>query len=183
MQAGTAFNRRALRGFTLVETMISAAIASVLILGTINVFLHIMRGDLALANYSEMNRQARGVLEQMSRDFRGAADISSCSASGVTVLVPETPAATTWEQVRWAYDPNTQQVTRTLPDGTSTVVARNVRTFAFSYYNTSGVATAAPVEMKQIQLSMHIVRFVQQTTTSEYVISAKFTLRAKSTTL
>ena len=44
------------------------------------------------------------------------------------------------------------------------------------------MAPGNDVELKQIQLSMRLYRTVQSAATSEYVTSAQFTLRAKSTT-
>ena len=72
-------------------------------------------------------------------------------------------------------------MTRTV-GGVSTIYATDVTSFVFTYYNTAGVAPGNDVELKQIQLSMRLYRTVQSAATSEYVTSAQFTLRAKSTT-
>ena len=60
-------------------------------------------------------------------------------------------------------------------------LARDVHTFAFFYANGNNVETASLVEVKQVQLSLRILRLVASSITSEYVISAQFTMRAKST--
>jgi len=44
-----------------------------------------------------------------------------------------------------------------------------------------GIQTSSLVEVKQIQVSLRMLRLVASTITSEYVISAQFTMRAKST--
>jgi hypothetical protein len=99
----------------------------------------------------------------------------------VLIKVPADSTATTWQDVTWAYNATTRTVTRTV-GGVATVYAKDVTSFVFTYYNTAGVAPGNDVELKQIQLSMRLYRTVQSAATSEYVTSAQFTLRAKSTT-
>ena len=90
------------------------------------------------------------------------------------------PAATTTQDVTWDYDPVNATVTRETTSGTVTM-ARDVNTFSLYYANGSNVETASLVEVKQVQLSLRMLRLVAGTVTSEYVISAQFTMRAKST--
>ncbi|MFI5336874.1 MAG: type II secretion system protein J [Opitutales bacterium] len=183
MPAGPISRVRA-RGFTLVEVMISLTLCSLLALAAITSFLYTLRGEKSLANYSEMNATARLVLEQMGRDFRSCGDVPAggFNSTTVTLKVPADTSGTNWQTVVWAYNSAAQTVGRTV-NGNTTVYAANVSSFTFSFYNINGVAPVNDIELKQIQISMRILRSVQAASTSEYVISAQFTLRSKSTTV
>jgi prepilin-type N-terminal cleavage/methylation domain-containing protein len=184
MPAGPTFNSpRTARGFTLVEVLISVSLASLLTLAAMTSFLFTLRGERSLANYSEMNARARLVLEKMGRDFRMAGDVPAggFSSSSILIKVPTDSTATVWQDVTWSYNATAGTVTRTV-GGVGTIFATHVTSFVFTYYNTAGVAPGNDVELKQIQLSMRLFRTVQSAATSEYVTSAQFTLRAKSTT-
>lgn len=172
------------RGFTLVEVMVAVSLCGMLTLAALTSFLFTLRGERALTNYSTMNATARKALEQMGRDFRSAGDIPSggFSSTSVTLKVPQNAAGTAWQSVVWSYDPGAKTVTRTI-NGTSATYATNVVSFVLSYFNAAGSAPSNDIEIKQVQLSMRILNMVQSTATSEYVISAQFTLRAKSTTV
>lgn len=183
MQAGPT-SKATRRGFTLVEVLIATSLATILTLAALTSFLFTIRGERSLANYSEMNAKARKVLEQMGRDFRSAGDVPAGGFTSTSVLikVPTDSSATSWQDVTWTYDSGAKTVTRTT-GGVSTVYATNVSSFAFSFYNISSNTPGNDVELKQIQLSMRILRTVESATTSEYVISAQYTLRSKSTTV
>ncbi len=170
-------------GFTLVEVLISVTLAAMLMLAALTSFLFTLRGERSLANYSEMNAKARMLLDKIGRDFRMAGDVPAggFNSSSVLIKVPTDSSATTWQDVTWSYNATAGTVTRTV-GGVGTIYATNVTSFVFTYYNTAGVAPGNDVELKQIQLSMRLLRTVQSAATSEYVTSAQFTLRAKSTT-
>ena len=170
-------------GFTLVEMLISVSLAAMLTLAALSAFVFTLRGERSLANYSEMNARARLVLEQMGRDFRSAGDVPAGSFNSTSVLLklPTDSSATAWQDVTWTYNSSAKTVTRTV-GGVGTVYATDVTSFVFTYYNTAGVAPGNDVELKQIQLSMRLLRQVQSAATSELIMSAQYTLRAKSTT-
>lgn len=179
----TAEATRNLRGFTLVEVLISVSLAALLTLAALTSFLFTLRGERSLAYYSEMNARARIVLDKMGSDFRMAGDVPAggFNSSSVLIKVPTDSTSTAWQNVTWAYNSTARTVTRTV-GGVATIYATDVTSFVFTYYNTAGAAVGNDVELKQIQLSMRLYRTVQTATTSEYVTSAQFTLRAKSTT-
>jgi prepilin-type N-terminal cleavage/methylation domain-containing protein len=181
--AGPIFRNRR-QGFTLVEILVATSLAALLTLAALTSFIFTLRGERSLANYSEMNAKARKVLEQMGRDFRSAGDVpvGGFNSTSVTCSIPVDSSASSWQSVVWAYNPNAKTVTRTL-GGVSTTYASDVSSFAFTFYNITGNTPVNDVELKQIQLSMRILRNVGTATTSEYVISAQFTLRSKSTTI
>lgn len=184
MQAGRDYNRRRARGFTLVEVMIASTLCAMLILAATVSFVYILKGERSLANYSEMNGKARKILEQMGRDFRSCGDVPAggFSSTSVTLKAPTDTSGTAWQNVTWSYDSSNSTVSRTV-GGVATVYATDVSSFSFTFYNINGVAPSNDVELKQVQLSMRILRNVASIITSEYVISAQFTLRSKSTTV
>ncbi len=152
-----------------------------LTLALLTSYVFIARGDRSLQNYGDMNAQARKLLEKLGADLRGATDVTNFTATSLTLTVPTNLAGTTTQDVVWDYDSAGGTVTR--QDTTSTkTFARDVQTFAFYYANGNNVETTSLVEVKQVQLSLRMLRLVASSLTSEYVISAQFTMRAKSTT-
>ena len=151
-----------------------------LTLALLTSYLFIARGDRSLQNYGEMNVQARALLEQLGADLRAATDVTNFTASQLMLTVPTNLAGTTTQDVTWSYDSVSATVTRQDNSGTKTY-ARDVHTFAFYYNNGNNVETTSLVEVKQVQLSLRLLRLVASAVTSEYVISAQFTMRAKST--
>ena len=169
-------------GFSLVELMISLTLIMILTLALLTSFTFIARGDQSLANYGEMNAQARKLLEQIGRDLRTATDVTNFTATSLTITVPTNTAGTATQDVIWSYDSVSRTVSR--HDTTSTKqYARDVEIFSFYYYNSASpsVETTSLVEVKQVQLRLRMLRLVASSITSEYVISSQFTMRAKST--
>lgn len=160
--------------------MISLTLIMILTLALLTSFVFIARGDRSLQNYGEMNAQARKLLEQLGQDLRAATDVTNFTVTTMTITVPTNRFATATEDIIWSYDAVTATVTRQSTSLT-TIFARDVNTFAFYYANGNNVQTSSLVEVKQVQLTLRMLRLVASTVTSEYVISAQFTMRAKST--
>ena len=168
-------------GFSLVELLVSLGLMGILTLALLTSFTFIARGDRSLANYGEMNAQARLMLEKLGSDLRSATDVTNFTTTSLTISVPTNPAVTTTQDVVWSYNSVAKTLSR--QDSTSTTIyARDVDTFIFYYANGNNVATTSLVEVKQVQVSLRMLRLVASAVTSEYVISTQFTMRAKSTT-
>jgi type II secretory pathway component PulJ len=180
MWAGQVKRRRAAGAFTLAELMISLALVAMLTLALLTSYVFIARGDRSLQNYGDMNSQARRMLELLGEDLRAATDVTNFTGTSLTITVPTNADATTTQDVTWDYNSVTRVLTRQAGATTATL-ARDVETFAFYYANGSNVQTSSLVEVKQVQLSLRMLRLVAGTITSEYVISTQFTMRAKST--
>lgn len=75
------------RGFTLVEVLIASSLASILMAAVMSTFLMVGRSGMALANYSEMDGEARQALDTFARDVRQAGEITWNSATSITVAV------------------------------------------------------------------------------------------------
>lgn len=184
MLAGHPRRRGPQAAFSLVELMISLTLVMLLTLALLTSYVFIARGDRSLQNYGEMNAQARKLLEKLGEDLRTATDVTNFTAAAITLLVPTNAAATTTEEVTWSYDTVLGSVTRQADGGPAVTYARDVLPppqFTFYYVNGNNVATTSLVEVKQVQVSLRMLRLVASSITSEYVISAQFTMRAKST--
>ena len=180
MWAGSHSSRRARAGFSLVELLISLTLVMMLTLALLSSYVFIARGDRSLQNYGDMNSQARKLLEQLGQDLRAATDVTNFTETSLALTVPSNAAATTTQDVVWEFNSADRTVTR-VDDSTTTTYARDVETFAFYYANGNNVETTSLVEVKQVQLSLRMLRLVASSITSQYVISAQFTMRAKST--
>jgi Tfp pilus assembly protein PilW len=180
MSAGSHNLRRNTGGFSLVELLISLTLVMMLTLALLSSYVFIARGDRSLQNYGDMNSQARKLLEQLGQDLRAATDVTDFTASTLALTVPTNAAATTTQDVVWEFNSVDGTVTRE-DSSTSATYARDVQSFAFYYANGNNVQTTSLVEVKQVQVSLRMLRLVASSTTSQYVISAQFTMRAKST--
>lgn len=175
----------------MVELMVSATIASFLMLAVITGFLFLGRSGANLQNYTEMEIQARRAIETFAEDVRMAKDATWNSSSSVTLTVVTAVGAT--KTYTYAYNSSTGIFSRN--DGTST---RNLisgivaGTFTFSAYkintasidlsDSSTLATASSLT-KQIQISLRTVRSKRTVTdATNAVISARFILRNKKVT-
>ncbi|SDS23144.1 hypothetical protein SAMN05444173_2268 [Opitutus sp. GAS368] len=168
--------------------MIAVTLCALLTLAGLTSFILTLQGERSLANYSEMNEKARKMLEQVGRDLRSAGDVPAggYSSTSLQILIPSDTTGTNWQTVTWAYNANAGTFTRTVAGGPAVTYATNVTTFNFKYYNNNGVAPSSDVDLKQVQLSMSMQRYLTTSnaaSNSEYVISAQFTLRSKSTTV
>lgn len=157
--------------------------------GVLAAFLMIGRGSMNAAYYSESEAELRRGIEEFSRDARMARGIVWNSATSITLTVPDNYTGT-GNQVTYAYDAaTTGETARTFyrkPGNaaaatTSTVLVRNVSSFAFSRFNRLNVAAATDSETKRIQITMNVRRtrstLVAANTT---LVSASYTLRNKA---
>ena len=173
--------RRNTAAFSLTELLISLALVLMLTLALLTSYVFIARGDQSLQNYGDMNAQARKLLERLGEDLRAATDVTDFTGTTLTLTVPTNATATATEDVTWDYNSVDGTVTRQAGTAAVATLARDVQTFAFYYANGNNAETTSLVEVKQVQLSMRMLRLVASSVTSEYVISAQFTMRAKST--
>ena len=79
--------RGRLRGLTLVEVMIAAALSGAILTAVLTTFLFLGRSGENIVNYAEMESQARRGLELFAEDTRQASDIAWNSATEVRLTV------------------------------------------------------------------------------------------------
>ena len=179
--------RKRAGGFTLVEVMISASLATVILTAVLSMFLFLGRSSANIISYAEMESQARRGLEFFAQDTRQSSDLAWNSTSSITLTV----GAST---IDYVFNSGTGEFTRTM-GGVTTVLLEGITTFTFSGYkitgatvDTSDLSTAAKRSAasgvtKQIQIYIEVARnsvtAVQATNT---VLSARYILRNKRVT-
>ncbi len=171
--------RRRARGLTLVEVLISVSLLGMLMAAVLSSFVFVLQGEQSLGNYNAMNADARELLEYLSRDAKSASAVTNFTGTSLTLSVPVNTSGGT-QDVTYEFDAATDSCVREV-GGVRRALVSDVESFSFRYLNSNNAVTASLVELKQVQLSMRIVRRVSFSTNSQYVISAQYTLRAKPT--
>ena len=118
---------QSLRGWTLVETMITTFGASI-ILGSILVTgSSVSNTMVAIVNYNDLNKNSRNTLDVMSRDLRNSAVVTKLSSNQVTVT-----NSVTGVSINYSWD-GTNALTRTV-NGSRTVMLTGCDALIFSGY-------------------------------------------------
>ncbi|MES1194278.1 MAG: prepilin-type N-terminal cleavage/methylation domain-containing protein, partial [Opitutus sp.] len=174
-------SRPAASGFTLVEVMVGAALSSFILAGILSTFLFLGRTGANVANYTEMEGQARRGLELFAEDVRQASAITWNSNVSVTLVVNGTP-------IVYQYDSSITTFQRRDP-GTTRNLLTGITTFQFKGYNINGAEVdmtdlvAASKITKQLQISLRASRTSQTVASAtNTVLSARFILRNKRIT-
>lgn len=173
-------------GFTLVEVMVAATLASFVLAAVLSTFLFMGRSGANLRNYSDMETQARRALEMFAEDVRQGSAIAWPSNTTVNLNVNSVA-------VQYAYDSAAGSFTRTTAAGTQTLITGiTAGTFAFKAYNVAGGEmplvtaanlTAAGSSTKQLQISLEASRnTVTVSSATNLVLSARYILRNKIVT-
>lgn len=172
------------RGLSLVEVMVGASLASIVLAGVTSTFLFLGRSGANISNYSEMEAEARTGLEYFAQDTRQASDLSWNSTTSVDLVVNGTT-------VTYSYSAADENFSRTVGT-TTTVLVKGVTVFEFSGYmitgdsvdltdlSTAAKRTAASAVTKQLQVYLKASRSsVTVTTATNTVLSARYILRNK----
>jgi Tfp pilus assembly protein PilW len=178
--------RRGRGGFTLVEVMVSATLASFVLAGVLSAFLFMGRSGANLRNYSDMEAQSRKALEYFAEDVRQASAITWTSNVYVTLTVNSSG-------VDYFYDSATASFFRRTSSGTMTLITGvTASSFAFKAYNVAGSElalvtaanlTAATSSTKQLQISLEASRTTRTVAAAtNLVLSARYILRNKIVT-
>ena len=177
--------RASARGFTLVEMMVGATLASIILAATLGTFLFLGRSGANLRNYNDMEAQARKSLEIFAEDTRQASSVIWASSESVTLIV--NASSIVYTHAAGNFTRKTASSTTTLLSGIST------GTFQFSAYDINGTAitdfstvaarTTANNSTKQIQISLSAARKTQTVAkATSIVLSARYVLRNKKVT-
>jgi len=176
---------RSRRGFTLTEVMIAAFIAAIVLTAVLTTALFIGRSAMNIRNYTDMESQARKMLEYFAEDTRQASSVTWNTSNSLTLVVNTS-------NITYAYNPTTLTLTRTLT-GSPNVTVTNINTFQFIAYtingtqitdfSTAAARTTAANGTKQVQISLAASRNRQTlTNTTSTVLSARYILRNKKVT-
>lgn len=180
-----------LRGFTLVELMVSAALTTFILAAVISSFLFLGRTGANMQNYVDMESQARRAIETFAADVRMAKSATWNSAKSLTLTVVNSSGTSVTRT--YAYNSTTGRFTRTddATSATSTLLT-GITSFTFTAYkiNTdtidlsdSATLVSASSLTKQVQISVRCIRSTRTVTdATNSVISARFILRNKKVT-
>lgn len=208
MITSSANRHRATGGFTLVEVLISAAIAAFILVAIMTSFLFIGRSGVMLANYTRLEQQARRGLERFAEDTRMASAVDSSGSAWpneawpdqVTLTVPHASDSNSntvtywWDNV--ATSPTYHCFMRREVDNTGAVVSTetlisNVSSFQFDRWQAggaTGVQATSDGNTDQLQIHLTIsfqgneygVASTAISTATNLVVSARYILRNKT---
>lgn len=188
-------SRRGPRGFTLVEVLMAASLATMILAGVLSAAMMMMRSGVRASNYSTMESESRRAFERLGIEARMANLVTSNFTGNVitsiTLMVPSQDLQTQ-SPVTYGYDttsdptygmrffmvPGSNAATTT---GRLNLV-NNVTSLTFDRYNAAGTAIAASTTsdagVRHIQVSISISRAASGVAAATQVIrSTAFTIR------
>lgn len=152
---------RSAAGFTLVEVLISTGLSAMVLAGVLSAFLFLSRSGAQASYYNDMQRDVRNALEKFTGDLRMTSAIAWNGSQSITLTVPNNYTSTA-NQVTYAYDSSTTGTTAgcfyyapgsAAANGTRTVLARNVVSFAFARFDRLDAPATTNNTTKRIQVS------------------------------
>jgi type IV pilus assembly protein PilW len=155
-------------GFTLIELMVSMAIGMVMLAAVTTTFMLQTKTYNAQQQINEMEQNARGVLDVITRELKMAGyKPNGGSFSGVTYSTTQlmiqtdldasggiSTSTTANEQITYAYDSTNKQITRAVGAGSALVLADNITAFTFSYLDSTGASTTTSANIRQVSISI-----------------------------
>ncbi|MCE3241786.1 MAG: putative rane protein [Deltaproteobacteria bacterium] len=159
---------RNLEGFTLVELMVSMGIGMVILAAVTTTFMSQTRIYNAQEQINEMQQNARGVLDILSRELKMAGyKPNGGGFNGVTYSTTQlmvqadlnsdgaiSTSSTANEQITYAFDSANQQITRAVGSGSAQVLAEHIAAFTFNYLDSAGAATTVSANIRQVSITI-----------------------------
>jgi len=161
-------------GFTLIELLVSMGIGMVVLAAVSTTFMSQTRFYSAQEQVNEMAQNARGALDMITREIKMAgynpvgyvpADplfFNGVTVSGTTQLQIRADLNgvsgiqnNTNENITYAYNNSTLQITRTLGGGTAQVLADNITALTFTCYEADGsTTTTTSSDIRQVKIDI-----------------------------
>jgi type IV pilus assembly protein PilW len=159
---------REINGFTLVELLVSMGIGMVILAAVTTTFMSQTRIYNAQEQINEMQQNARGVLDIISREVKMAGyKPSGGGFNGVTYSTTQlmveadldldgaiSTTSTANEQITYAYDSANQRITRAVGSESAKVLAEHITAFSFSYQDSLAVATTVSANIRQVTITI-----------------------------
>jgi len=156
-------------GFTLIELLVSMGIGMVVLAAATTTFMSQTRFYSAQEQVNEMEQNARGALDLITRELKLAGyRPTGMTLTGVTYSSTQlriqadlngngviTPVGTEPNEIiTYAFDNTNRQITR--QDGTATaqVLADNITAFTLSYLDSNGDSTEVTADIRQVSISI-----------------------------
>jgi type IV pilus assembly protein PilW len=159
---------RNIEGFTLVELMVSMSIGMVILAAVTTTFMSQTRIYNAQEQINEMQQNARGALDIITREVKMAGyKPNGGGFNGVTYSTTQlmiqadldsdgaiSTSSTANEQIRYVFDSANQRITRAVGSGSAQVIAEHISAFTFSYLYTNGTTTTVTADIRQVSISI-----------------------------
>jgi hypothetical protein len=170
-------DRRASRGVSLVELLIAASLAAVLLGSTASLMLYTARSFRGISNYVDMSAESRLALDKMSSEIRRSNRLIAFTSSSLTLEFQGHPLVFNYDPKDRSLQRHYRNVTETLLTGCqefhTAVYQRNTVAGTFEQYPVATARTA-----KIIELSWICTRnIIDVTSNTETVHSSKIVLR------
>jgi prepilin-type N-terminal cleavage/methylation domain-containing protein len=165
-------------GFTLVEVLITSAIALVVAAAISLLYMFSSRAFLTLNNYTDMCERSQLALDKMSKDIRQAKQVTDFTTNGITFQdVNGNP-------LQYTYDPTAKTLSR-LSGGKTTTYLTSCDALQFWIYLPSPTSNsftcyspAYVTNARVIQITWNCSRLIRgQKTTTESMESAQIAMR------
>ena len=157
-----------IEGFTLAELMVSMGIGMVILAAVTTTFMSQTKIYNAQEQANEMQQNARGVLDIMTRELKMAGyKPNGGSFNGVTYSTTQlmvqadldssgtiSTSSTDSEQITYGYDSANQRITRAVGTGAAQIMADNITAFTFSYLDGTGAATTVSANIRQVSITI-----------------------------
>ena len=156
-------------GFTLVELMVTLAIGMVVMAAVTTTFISQTRFYSAQEQINEMEQNARGAIDIMTREIKMAGyDPTGAGFAKVTTFTSTQLAfqtdydgsgvlsnvAADNEKIAYAYDSTNRQINRTTGSGGPQTLADNITAATFTYYKADGSTATVATDIRQIKISI-----------------------------
>jgi Tfp pilus assembly protein PilW len=165
---GSRMKLRNIEGFTLAELMVSMGIAMVILAAVTTTFMSQTKIYNAQEQANEMQQNARGVLDIITRELKMAGyKPNGGGFNGVTYSTTQlmvqadldssgaiSTDSTANERITYVYDSANQRITRAVGTGGAQILADNITAFTFSYLDSTGAATTVSANIRQVSITI-----------------------------
>jgi Tfp pilus assembly protein PilW len=178
----TTSGKRGRAAFTLVETLVAAAIGVLLCAGILSFWLYTSRSLIAMANYTDMDRQNQIALDTMTSQIRQVNQLSNYVTTNGTIT------SLTFQDydnapLTFAFSPATRTLTRT-KGGVNKTLLSDCQSFAFTIYQRNvqsntfdAVTTANATNCKLVEVSWICSKSILGQANTEAMQTTKITIR------
>jgi len=157
-------------GFSLIELLVALVIGMIVMASVATTFTTQTRAYSAQEQINQMEQNARGALDIMSREIKMAGyrpnggsvtGVVSYSSTSLTIQADlDADGAISLsgsdnEQITYAYDSVNNKITRQIGTATAATLAENISGFTFTYYKATGssLATSA-TDIRRIKIAL-----------------------------
>ncbi len=130
--------------------MVATSLLAIVLAGVLAAYLFVGRNLTRLVNLQHQEVESRRTLRTFTQDVSAAIQLSTATATAITLSKPTAGGTTT---VAYAYSAAGGTLVRT-EGGTPQTLLSGLTTFSITYYNEAGtVITSSPQSVKAIELA------------------------------